>query len=147
MNILFRDVMTVYNHYRNPTTGAESWNRTVVHGVQWSHNRLETSISGGVQTQNRVESITVDFHGAYGNLPYLPPQEYKQLPAEKCKDYWTLDAESAQDMLVFGVVEQEIGKEYRLSTLRKDNQYAVAVTAVSDNRNRPRLKTIKVVGK
>lgn len=125
----------------------ESWNRTVVTGIQWRHNRLEVSQSGGVQTQNRVESITVDFRHTYGNKPYLPPNEYKKLSAGECVGYWTLDAKSGQDVLVLGIAAQEISSEYKLSELMKDNQYAVTIAAVSDNRNRPRLKTIKVVGK
>lgn len=147
MNVLFTDTMTVYNAYRNPDTEKEAWNRTIVKGIQWSHNKNEVSTSGGVQTENKVESITIDFNRSYGNNAYLPPNEYKKLSAEECKDYWTLDAKSGSDVLVLSVCDKEIGSKYRLSDLQKDFQYAVTVTAVSDNRNRPRLKHIKVVGK
>ena len=58
----------------------------------------------------------------------------------------TLDAKSGQDKLVLGNSVREIADGYSLSDLAEDNQYVVTVTAVSDNRNRPRLKTIKVVG-
>lgn len=47
---------------------------------------------------------------------------------------------------MLGEAGQEISKSYRLSELREDYQYAVKITAVSDNRNRPRLRTIKAVG-
>lgn len=147
MSILFTDKMTVYNFYRDPDTEKEIWKRTVVTGVQWSHNKSEVSVSGGVQTENKVESITIDFQKAYGNKPYLPPNEYKKLSAEECNGYWTLDAKSGSDVLILGACDKEISKQYRLSDLQKDFQYAVTVTAVSDNRNRPRLKHIKVVGK
>lgn len=147
MSALFTDTMTVYNFYRDPDTEKEIWNRTVVAGIQWSHNKREVATVNGVQSESRVESVTIDFRRSYGNRSYLPPQEYKKLPAEKCGEYWTLDAKTGQDVLVLGVSDKEIGREYRLSQLQKDFQYAVTVTAVSDNRNRPRLKTIKVVGK
>lgn len=147
MNILFTDTMTVYNFFRNPDTGKESWNRTIVNGVQWSHNKSEVSTSGGVQTENKVERITIDFSRAYGNKAYLPPNEYKKLSPEEVTGYWTLDAKTGQDVLVLGESDYEISRQYKLSDLQKDFQYAVTVTAVSDNRNRPRLKHIKVVGK
>ena len=147
MSVLFTDIMTVYNNYRDRDTGAESWNRSVIRGVQWTHNRRELSTRGGVQTETKVESITVDFQRNYGNKPYLPPQEYALLSTEESKKYWTLDSRGGTDMVVQGIVELEIGKEYTLSELKKDFQYAAVVGTVSDNRNRPRLKTIKLTGK
>ena len=147
MSVLFTDTMTVYNYHRDPDTEKETWLRSVVKGVQWSHNKSEIVTSGNVQTETKVESITVDFQRSYGNKPYLPPTEYAKLTAEQAADYWTLNAKSGQDVLVLWASDQEISRAYRLSNLQNDFQYAVTVTAVSDNRNRPRLKTIKVVGK
>lgn len=145
MNVLFTDVMTVYNYFGNGDS--EAWSRSVIQGVQWSHNRAEITVTDGVQSEGKVERITVDFQRGYGNKPYLQPDEYRKLPPEQCKDFWTLDARTGQDILVLGISEQEIGREYRISALKKDFQYAVTVTAVSDNRNRRMLKQIKVVGK
>lgn len=147
MSVLFTDTMTVYNYHRDPDTEKETWFRSVIRGVQWSHNKTETTTSGNVQTESKVESITVDFQRSYGNKPYLPPTEYAKLTAEQAAGFWTLNPKSGQDMLVLGVSEKEISRAYRISELPDDFQYAVTVTAVSDNRNRPRLKTIKVVGK
>ena len=147
MSILFTDTMTVYNYHRDQDTERESWLRSVVKGVQWSHNKTEAAISGNVKTESKVESITVDFQRGYGNKPYLPPTEYAKLTAEQAAGYWTLNPKTGQDMLVLGESDSEIGGGYRLTDLKDDFQYAVTVTAVSDNRNRPRLKTIKAVGK
>ncbi len=147
MSVLFTDTMTVYNYHRDPDTGQETWNRSVVRGVQWSHNKSEVTTSGSVQTENKVEKITVDFQKKYGNKPYLPPQEYAKLPDEEREGFWTLDAKLGKDIMVFGVSEQEISREYRISRLSEDFQYVATVTVVSDNRNKPRLKNIKVVGK
>lgn len=146
MNVLFTDTMTVYNFFRD-ADGNETWNRTVVKGVQWSHNKNEVTTTNGVQTESKVERITIDFQRDYGNKPYLPPNEYKKLSAEECSQYWTLDVKTGQDKLVLGVSEKEITKGRELSQLGEDFQYVVTVTAVSDNRSRPRLKSIKVVGK
>lgn len=147
MSVLFTDVMTVYNYHRDLETEKETWTRSVVRGVQWSHNKSEVTTSGSVQTENKVEKITVDFQKKYGNKPYLPPQEYAKLPDEEREGFWTLDAKLGKDIMVFGVSEQEISREYRISRLSEDFQYVATVTVVSDNRNRPRLKNIKVVGK
>lgn len=147
MSVLFTDTMTVYNYHRDPDTEKETWLRSVVKGVQWSHNKTEVTTSGNVQTESKVESITIDFQRSYGNKSYLPPTEYAKLPEEEAGNYWTLNARAGQDVIVLGMSDKEISRSYKLSDLQKDFQYAVTVTAVSDNRNRPRLKTIKVVGK
>lgn len=147
MSVLFTDTVTVYNYSRDSDSEKEYWSRSVVHGVQWSHNKSEVSISGNTKTESKVESITIDFQRNYGNKPYLSPDEYKKLSGEEKTKYWTLDAKSGNDVLVLGEIEHEIGRQYRISELMKDYQYTVTVTAVSDNRNRPRLKHIKAVAK
>ena len=147
MNALFTDTMTVYNYHMDPDTEKETWLRSVVKGVQWSHNKTEVTTSGNVQTENKVESITINFQFDYGNKPYLPPTEFSKLTVEEAAGYWTLNAKSGQDVIILGESDREISQEYRLNELLDDFQYAVTVTAVSDNRIRPRLKNIKVVGK
>lgn len=147
MNILFTDTMTVYNYHRDPDTEKETWLRSVVKGVQWSHNKTEVTTSGNVQTETKVEKIAIDFQRGYGNKPYLTPTEFSKLTAEEAKAYWTLNARAGQDVIVLGEADKEISRAYKISDLQDDFQYVVTITAVSDNRNRPRLKTIKAVGK
>lgn len=148
MSILFNDTMTVYNYRRNENTGMETWKRTVVRGVQWRHNRKELSTKNNEQSFSRVESITVDFGRSYGNeTRYVPPHEFRRLPDEEIAGCWTLDAKEGQDVLVQGISEYEIGTDCSLSELYSLFQYAATVAAVSDNRNMPRLKNIKVVAK
>lgn len=147
MNILFTDTMTVYNYHRDPDTEKETWLRSVVKGVQWSHNKTEVTTSGNVQTETKVEKIAIDFQRGYGNKPYLTLTEFSKLTAEEAKAYWTLNAKAGQDVIVLGEADKEISRAYKISDLQDDFQYVVTITAVSDNRNRPRLKTIKAVGK
>ena len=147
MSALFNQKMTVYNHHQNDDTGEEFWQRSVVKGIQWMHNRNEVSTSNGVQTENKVESITIDFCRNYGNKPYIPPNEFQKLPVEERGKYWTLDTESGEDILIPDEIEQEITTDYRISNLRRDYQYASIVKAATDNRHMPRLKHIKVVAK
>lgn len=147
MSVLFTDTMTVYNYHRDPDTEKETWLRSVVKGVQWSHNKTEVTTSGNVQTETKVEKITIDFQRGYGNKPYLTPTEFSKLTAEEAKAYWTLNAKAGQDVIVLGEAGKEISRAYKISDLQDDFQYVVTITAVSDNRNRPQLKTIKAVGK
>lgn len=147
MSTLFRDTMTVYNYRKDKDTGEETWHRTVIRGVQWRHNRRELSASNNVQTVSRAESITIDFGHDYGNAEYIPPNEFKARQDGEIDGFWTLDISEGMDVLVLGVSEYEIGKDCRLSELAGFFQYTATVTAVSDNRNMPRLKHIKVVAK
>lgn len=147
MSALFKDTMTVYNYRRDKNTGKEQWQRTVVKGVQWRHNRKELSTSNNMQSVSRAESITIDFRHNYGNTEYVPPNEFKAMQDDEAGEFWTLDVSEGMDILVLGISGYEIGKDCRLSDLKGLFQYAVTVTAVSDNRNMQRLKHIKVVAK
>lgn len=141
----FTDVMTVYN-YRREADG-EHWKRTVVHGVQWGHGKRRMTAKEGVFTDEPEESVTIDFDHRYeGNKPYLEPLEYQKLSAGQAAGYWTLDSRNGMDVVACGEVLQEVNADYGVSRLRKEYP-AFIVTAVADNRNRPRLKHIRVVAK
>lgn len=140
---LFTDVMTVYNHFYDEAAETDLWQRTVIRGVQWSHNKARTTISGGAMTEKRVESITIDFQRNYGNAQYLDPMAFEA--TEDKTGFWTLNSRDGQDVLVLGEADREIGRDYRISSLKRDFQYCGTVTEVSDNRNRDFLKHIKVV--
>ena len=112
MSVLFTDAMTVYNYHRDPDTEKETWLRSVVKGVQWSHNKTEVTTSGNVQTETKMESITIDFQRSYGNKPYLPPTQYAKLTAEQAGEYWTLNPKAGQDVNVLGATEQELSRVY-----------------------------------
>ncbi|MCH5271580.1 MAG: hypothetical protein J1E83_12660 [Lachnospiraceae bacterium] len=144
MSTLFTDVMTVFNYGRDET-GKEYWNRSFVQGVQWQHNRKEVIVTQNVQTISRVESITVDFRKSYGRKPYLPYPDYTQLPDEKKKGYWSLGDD--KDILVLGQCDMELHEAKDIKRLKESFSTVVSVMAISDNRNRLRLKNIKVVAK
>lgn len=147
MSVLFTDIMTIYNYHRDPETEKETWIRSVVRGVQWSHNKKEITVSGGVMAENKVESLTIDFQQNYDNKPYIDPSEFSKLSKEEAENYWTLNGKSGQDIAVLGVSEKDISRSYKLSDLKNDFYYSGTVTSVSDNKNRPRLRTIKAVVK
>lgn len=144
MSVLFHETMTVYNF--SFEDGAERWRRTVVRGIQWRHGKKEVTVKDQIATESRVESITIDFQRSYDNKPYVAPDCYRKLTVAEKDKYWTLDDRTEKDVVVYGELAEEISKEYRLSALMKDYQYAMTVKAVSDNRNRRGLKHIRVVG-
>lgn len=139
----FTDVMTVYNHFRDPETERDTWRRSIVKGVQWTHGKRQISVVNGIATESTIESITVDFEKEYvGRKPYLDPVEYTRLPEEEKADYWTLNPQTGLDYVLCGETDQEISK---LSQIKGSYQSQGTIKSVSDNRNRARLKHIKVV--
>lgn len=138
---LFTDTMTVYNCTINQE-GDTIWIRSVIKGVQWRHGKAKRTTEKGVQTETKVESVTVDFMRDYGNRQYTEPEIYEKL-ADK-SGYWTLNARDGQDVLICGVCRQEINETYRISNLRRDYPHCVTVKSVADNRNRRHLRNIKL---
>ena len=145
MSVLFTDTMTVFNHFCEE--GKDSWKRTVINGVQWRHSKKELIVAKGVQAEERVESVTVDFSRGYGRPSYVEPIQYGTLSAEERAVSWTLNSKNGLDIIALGEVSEEISSEDDIDSLRKKYPCVVLVSSVADNRNRPRLKHIRVVGK
>lgn len=134
---LFTDTMTVYN-----SIGECRWHRTVIRGVQWTHQEMSVTTETDAKVKKMVQSITIDCGRNYGNARYVDPHQFDLL--EDKTGYWTLNAETGLDAVVLGECEKELSEKYRLKHLRADVGCAT-VTAVSDYRNRSFLKHIKVV--
>lgn len=147
MNVLFTDVMTVYNYHKADGEIPEDWQRHVIRGVQWVHGQRRLTVVKGVQTEERVEEITVDFGRRYDRPAYVEPVAYRKTGPEERTVCWTLDAASGLDFLVLGEAVDEITCEADIDRLREAYQYVTVVTDVADCRNRPRLKHIGVVAK
>lgn len=145
MNVLFTDTMTVFNH--SGDEGQDSWKRTIIKGVQWRHSKKELTITKSVQTEDRVESVTIDFSRGYGRPPYVDPVRYQSLSSEERAGSWTLNSKNGLDIIALGEIPEEIASEDDIDSLRGKYPYVVLVSSVADNRNRPRLKHIRVVGK
>lgn len=131
--MLFTDTMTVFNQIEEGV-----WKRSIIKGVQWAHNKLETITSGTTQSQQRVESITVDCGRDYGNPKYVDPITYANLANKD--GYYTFDTRNGQDMCVLGVCDEDLTPK----EIKQRFQYFGIVERVSDNRNRDYLKNIKV---
>lgn len=142
---LFKDTITVYNHRIDAKTGKDLWRRHVVNGVQWTHGKRHISIVNGIATENIVESITIDFDRKYADRnTYIEPLLYENIPEDEAGNFWTLDQQGGMDYIVLGETDYEPS---RMSELLNKFQYAGVIVSVSDHRNRPRLRHIKVVVK
>ena len=140
---IFTDVMTVFNHFLDEN-GKDCWKRTIVKGVQWRHNKKEVTMSGKVQNETLVESITIDFKRKYGNKEYIDPKAFAKLVERG--EFWTLNSKDALDIVILGEITQDIKENYKFSNLKEEYDCRTVVS-VKDNRNRDYLKHIKVVAK
>lgn len=135
---LFTDTITIYNHKEDDT-----YQRTVIKGVQYSKKTEKTVTSDGKVNLGTVVNVTIP-ETAICDRDYVEKQKFRLLG--DTSNNWTLDETGNLDIIIQGEVTQEITEEYRLKNLKTDYD-CVTVAGVSDNRNRSMLKHIKVVCK
>lgn len=135
---IFTDTVTVYNHLPD-----DRYQRTVVKGVMVTGKTVKTVTADGKVKLAATVNITIP-GSAVCERKYLPKHTFRKL--SDTEGYWTLDDAGNLDVIVRGEVAAEITDEYRIKHLRADYD-CVTVAEVSDSRNKPRLKHIKVVCK
>lgn len=135
---IFNDTITIYNHKED-----DSYQRTVVRGVMYSSRTEKTVTADGKINLATTVSVTIP-ETAVCNRRYVTKREFKVLT--DTSECWTLNESDNLDVIVWGAVEQELTEDYRLKHLKADYD-CVTVAAIEDNRNKPRLKHIKVVCK
>lgn len=135
MNV-FADTITLYNHKSD-----NSYQRTVIHGVMYLR-KTERAVTGdGKIVFTTKVSVTIPEDAAC-ERNFVVKNKFRKL--EDTSGSWTLNEAENLDIIIHGEVQQELTEDYRLKHLKTDYD-CVTVTGVSDNRNRPRLKHIKVV--
>lgn len=135
---IFTDTITIYNHKKDDT-----YQRTVIHGVMYTKKTEKIVSSDGKVNLGTTVSVTIP-DTAKCDRQYIGKHDFKQL--QDTSGNWTLDEAENLDIIVQGEALQEITEEYRLKHLKADYG-CVTVASVSDNRNRQRLKHIRVVCK
>lgn len=138
---LFAETITVFNYIHD----TDSWHKSIIKGVQWTHYGHKAVIVDGVVTYTEEECITIDFERSYGNPTYLESVAFEHL-ADKT-GYWTLNSKDKRDIVVLGEVMGDITGIGLFAKLKEQYQYCGIISAVTDNRNRRRLKHIEVVVK
>lgn len=135
---IFNDTITIYNHKED-----DFYQRTIVRGVMYSSKTEKTVTADGKINLVTTVSVTIP-ETAVCDRKYVPKREFKALT--DTSECWTLNESDNLDVIVWGAVEQELTEDYRLKNLKADYD-CVTVAAIEDNRNKPRLKHIKVVCK
>lgn len=131
---MFADTVTIYNYYQ------DTWQRTVIKGVQWTPSIVKTATNGKIDIAN-VVNITIPTT-IQCDKAYTTYKEYVKLL--DVASYWTLNPADNQDIMILGDIEVDITDTYKLKNLRADYE-THTVKSVKDNRLRARLKNIKVV--
>ena len=118
---MFEDVITLFHKVEDGM-----WNRSVIHGVQWSEHTDKTVTDGGIV--KLATSVTITF----------PKGTYEDV---------VLDAANDEDCIVYGDIAFDVQdvKESRISDLRRAFPRSGAIKSVSDNSNRSFLQNVKVV--
>ncbi len=140
-NALFNDIITLYNHFRDPDTRADRWQRTVLRGVQVREKVEKTVSADGKLLLARFVSVTIPVNADAGGRRYLEPSAFADSDARE--RYWTLNATRSLDVMARGECGAELTELYTLDDLAREQGY-VTIMAVADNTRRPRLKHWRV---
>lgn len=144
---MFDAMITIFN-YATDGDGSESWNRSVVRGVQWMSKDRQTSAADGSLTHTREESLTIDFKRTYSENPeYVNPTEYEKLIDKT--DCYTLNAIDHHDYIFLGDISDETPKKItdsrKMTELLKQYDTCGIIISCIDNRHMRFLKHIRVV--
>lgn len=137
---MFDDTVTFYSYEED----TESWKRTVIKGCQWSAETVKNVSTDGKLNISKVVNITIPVDTAVMPEEYI---DYRLYNAREGRDgFFTINPTTNMDVAVLGECEAEMAEEYTLSRLVKEH-IAATVSSVTDNTNRQRLKSIKVVAR
>lgn len=122
--VLTNAMITIYNRKYDKTTGFDTWNRTVIHGVHVYINHKAQLMESGLKSADIYKiRIPTDVENVD---QYLPPEEYAKM--DNPGDYWTIQND---DHIVLGDCDKEIEKPADLSDIRLRH---CKVLSWSDNR-------------
>lgn len=144
---MFKDNVTIYNYFRDSTNGDVSWFSTQIENVMWSE-KTETSVSSDRHI-NIAQSVSLKMptNKIKCDKAYLPSVQWKKLSAEEKALYWTIDADSLQDVIVKGLIDEVLSESYPPTDLKKDYENVATVVIFADNTTRNGLKHYKVGAK
>ena len=110
--------VTIYNKYVDASTRTEKWQRTEVFNCVWQG----VSAIARFKEQTPANTIFIMIPFASG-LAYQEPKAW-----QVDRDGWTLQE---GDIVVRGLVTDEIDTEYSMKDLRTDHQYVAQIASVA----------------
>lgn len=134
---LFASSVTVVNAHRDTLTKEMVYRTTVLNNCMIRKN-VDTSPTN--DTLNTVDYYSISILYQDG---YLKPYDYRQLPNDQMKNYWTLDTE--EDLIILGEYTDPIDETTYSKLLKRDD--VGVIRSVSDNTTVPLLKHWKVIAK
>jgi len=111
--------ITIYNKYIE--NRAEKYWRNEIYDVVWQATKA-VSGSGSGQLASNVATVFIPFASGDG---YLPPKEWQGMSNKN--DLWTLQE---GDIIVRGIVTDEISDAFTMTALRAAHDSVVMITSV-----------------
>ena len=137
----FTETITLYNHTRE--NRADKWYRTVIRGVMWSQERINSTDSNGRSVFETEVNLTIPVEADTGGKKYVNPSDF-DIALDKT-DKWTLNPANGDDVAVYGECLSEISDTFTVDDLAKE-QTMISIMAVSDNTKRRCGRTWKASG-
>ena len=114
--------MTIYNRYIDSATKTEKYQRALIIRVMWENRKAANVLSAGGQIAVDKARVFIPF--ARGAL-YLKPKAWLALTTKTGK--WTIQE---GDIIVKGLVSDEIGTGFSASDLQKKYDDVLTVSSV-----------------
>lgn len=132
--MIFNNTITLFNYYKDENN-QDCWKKTVLKNVMFKRKHERIVNSEGILSIKDYISLTI------------PERENFQNSVDWVKDKkgWTLDSSHGLDIVLYGEILGELGTDYTLKELKRNQGYLGVIRSVSDNTIRPRLKHWKVI--
>lgn len=136
---IFDQTVTVVNKYVDHITKQVSFNKTVLNNCMWKKKTEKTVENSNIKILDYF-SVTILFQDGY-----LPPNKYRFTPSNKVKDYWTLNPNN-EDLIILGEYKDDIDELLYQELLSNYDDIGV-IQSVVDNTKVPYLQHWKAVCK
>ncbi|PWL55140.1 MAG: hypothetical protein DBY38_02395 [Clostridium cadaveris] len=136
---IFDKTVTVVNKYVDHTTKEVSFNKTILNNCMWKKKIEKTTENSNIKILYYF-SVTI-----LSQAGYLPPNKYRLIPNNEIKNYWTLNPNN-EDLIILGEYKDDIDESLYHDLLNNYDDIGV-IQSVVDNTKVPYLKHWKVVCK
>lgn len=136
---VFEQTVTVVNKHVDHITKQVSFNKTVLNNCMWKKKTEKTIENSNIKMLDYF-SVTILFQDGC-----LSPNKYRLTPSDKVKDYWTLNPNN-EDLIILGEYKEDIDELLYQDLLSNYDDIGV-IQSVADNTKVPYLQHWKVVCK
>jgi len=141
---MFDDIITLYNYSRDSTTKNDKWIRSVIKNIQYRKTSTKTVTAQGIINFAEIITVTIPISADTYGKTFLDYVDYIKQPNDMMSEYWTLNAQSNKDLILYGEYTDEITTDFTIADLSKKYGGYGTIRAVSDNTNKSSLKHWRV---